>query len=76
VPRRGWNDLSDPGVWEKKKKECELLYQVKFLWQGMEFQVQAFMDTGNFLYEPLEGYPVSIVEKAVFCNSTKNLLKN
>lgn len=36
---------------------------MKIVWNGREAVVQALVDTGNSLYEPISHKPVSIIEK-------------
>jgi len=52
-------------VCDKWKRTENCLLPVRILWQDREARVQALVDTGNSLYEPVSGKPVSIVEKAV-----------
>lgn len=47
----------------RKKKSC--LLPVKLIWQKREMTVQALVDTGNSLYEPIGRKPVSVVEKNI-----------
>lgn len=49
--------------WQERKECC--LLSVRLIWQEKEMTLQAFRDTGNSLYEPVSGKPVSIVEKRV-----------
>lgn len=55
-----------------KKRGGDVVLPVKVVWQGRELFLKALVDTGNSLYEPLGGKPVSIVEKKVmermFCD--------
>ncbi len=53
-------------VWMKFKMQKDFLYEVTFQWQKEKFQVCGFLDTGNFLYEPLSKMPVCVMEEAVF----------
>lgn len=41
-------------------------YEVRFIWHEIEVSVCAFLDTGNFLYEPIHHLPVSILEEEAF----------
>ena len=41
-------------------------YEVRFIWNDTEVSVCAFLDTGNFLYEPIHHLPVSILEEKAF----------
>ncbi len=46
---------------QRRKRGCIL--PVKIVWDGREAVVQALVDTGNSLYEPISHKPVSIIEK-------------
>lgn len=48
---------------EKKKVSCKVVLSGK---QGSRITIQAIVDTGNSLKEPISGKPVSVLEKAVF----------
>lgn len=39
------------------------MIELKVVWNGREAVVQALVDTGNSLYEPISHKPVSIIEK-------------
>lgn len=41
-------------------------YQVRFSWKDKEISTCAFVDTGNFLYEPIRHQPVSILDEKAF----------
>ena len=41
-------------------------YEVIFSWNHKNVSVCAFLDTGNFLYEPISHLPVSILEEEAF----------
>ena len=44
----------------------ESFYEVEFLWNDTEVSVCGFVDTGNFLYEPVSQMPVCILEEETF----------
>ena len=48
-----------------KNHSGDAVLPVKVVWQDRELLLKALVDTGNSLYEPLGGKPVSIVEKNV-----------
>jgi stage II sporulation protein GA (sporulation sigma-E factor processing peptidase) len=52
-------------VYEKQKQKGSCLFPVKLVWRDKTFVLKALADTGNSLYEPVSGKPVSIVEKKV-----------
>lgn len=41
-------------------------YEVLFHWNGTEVSVCGFVDTGNFLYDPISHLPVCILEEEAF----------
>ena len=47
-----------------RRKRAELLKVVMLYCGGEKLQVQAWYDTGNSLYDPFNGKPVSILEKS------------
>ena len=49
------------GQWQRRKGGC--LLPVKVRWRDREEMLQALLDTGNSLYEPIGSKPVSIVER-------------
>ncbi len=49
------------GRWQEGRNRN--LVPVKIVWQDRELLLQALIDTGNSLYEPVSGKPVSIVER-------------
>lgn len=53
-------------IWHKLSAQKDFLYEVRFQWRQECFCVCGFLDTGNFLYEPLSKMPVSVMEEAVF----------
>ena len=60
-----WNFLSKLHRWN------ETHVKVKISLQGRELELSALIDTGNSLYDPVTGKPVSIISKQV----SKNLLR-
>lgn len=50
-------------VCERRKKKGDCLLPVRLIWQDRALTLKALVDTGNSLYEPVSGKPVSIVEK-------------
>ena len=44
----------------------ESFYEVEFLWNDTKVCVCGFVDTGNFLYEPISHLPVCILEEETF----------
>ena len=50
-------------VWENIRSQKDSLYQVSFELLGRTVRVTAYLDTGNFLYEPIERIPVSVMEE-------------
>lgn len=44
----------------------ESFYEVEFVWKDTEISVCGFVDTGNFLYDPISKLPVSILEEETF----------
>lgn len=50
-------------VWENIREQKDSLYQVSFELLGKTVRVTAYLDTGNFLYEPIEKLPVSVIEE-------------
>lgn len=61
-------------LWNTLRQQKEFLYQVSFQWQGVTVKVCGFLDTGNFLYEPIGKVPVSVMEEAVFLEYFKEPL--
>lgn len=59
---------------ERFRQQNKFLYQVSFQWQETVFHVCGFLDTGNFLYEPIGKLPVSVMEEAVFLEYFKEPL--
>ncbi len=56
-------------VWwleQMKKKKNPRFYKVLFMNGGQELWVDALMDTGNSLTEPVSGKPVAVVDEDVF----------
>ena len=52
-------------IWQEFYRKKEFLYEVEFLAGNIKISVRAFLDTGNFLYEPIEKTPVSVIEASV-----------
>lgn len=48
-----------------KNEKCGC-YEVIFSWNNKKVNVCGFVDTGNFLYEPISNLPVSILEEKTF----------
>lgn len=49
----------------KKHLKAGDLYTVSFQFRGQEIQVKAFLDSGNFLKEPISKRPVSVIQKNI-----------
>lgn len=52
--------------WENFRQQKDFLYEVAFEWNQKTIKVCAFLDTGNFLYEPIGHMPVSVLEEEAF----------
>lgn len=52
--------------WDNFRQQKDFLYEVSFEWNQTEIRVCAFLDTGNFLYEPIGHMPVSVMEEEAF----------
>lgn len=50
---------------QRQKRKNNSLLSVRVIWQDREAVLQALLDTGNSLYEPIGGKPVSIVEREI-----------
>lgn len=52
-------------IWkrEKEKGKERGIYPVKIIHKGNEVGMEAFLDTGNHLYEPVSGKPVSVISE-------------
>lgn len=61
-------------LWRKWNTQKDFLYTVTFQWHQEIFRVCGFLDTGNFLYEPLSKMPVSVMEETVFLEHFKEPL--
>lgn len=49
--------------WKKEKEYTEVICSVCLKWKDKSCRIQALLDTGNNLREPLTGRPVSILEQ-------------
>lgn len=52
--------------WDNFRQQKDFLYEVTFEWNAKTIEVCAFLDTGNFLYEPIGHMPVSVLEEEAF----------
>lgn len=50
---------------KRKRRRENHLIPVRLVWQDRELTVRALVDTGNSLYEPISGKPVSVIEKTM-----------
>lgn len=53
-------------LWDNFRQQKDFLYEVAFEWNHRKMKVSAFLDTGNFLYEPIGHMPVSVLEEEAF----------
>lgn len=59
-----WNSIR-LAISKFKGMSIKQIYEVNIRQDGKELSVSALVDTGNGLYEPISGKPVSIIEKKV-----------
>lgn len=65
-------------VWDGIRKNagmCKHLFPVLLKVNGKEFEVKGLLDTGNALYEPITGKPVSVIEERCIKKLEKENLK-
>lgn len=63
--------------YKSKMNKKDIYYDIKIKLGGKEIETKAIIDTGNFLKEPITGFPVVVVERSLMYDiMPKSILNN